>query len=349
MIYKKIIRPLLFRFDPEKTHTFVSKLLKAFPFGPRAVLPFKRYRSDHLKVTLFGLTFPNPVGLAAGFDKDAELLDVWPALGFGFMEVGTVTARAQPGNDKPRLFRYPNDRALINRMGFNNQGADAMLRRFEHRAKKKVSGSIPVGINIGKSKVVPVDKAVPDYLYSFDLLYPFGDYFVINVSSPNTPGLRELQDRPALKELLAAVSQMNRQRQNKPLLVKIAPDLSELQLDDVLEVVLAVGLSGIVATNTTLSRENLTSVSAETGGLSGAPLARKSTEVIRYLRRASSGKLPIIGVGGIFSAEDVAEKLDAGASLVQLYSGLVFEGPMVVHQIKKGLLAFDASNNSNTA
>jgi len=293
-------------------------------------------------VELFGLKFPNPVGLAAGMDKHASAVPVWEALGFGFVELGGVTWHAQAGNPAPRMFRAVSDEALINRMGFNNHGAEAVAAKLaEWRALGRWPGH-PVGINLGKSKVTPLEKAAGDYAGSFRGLRPHADFFVVNVSSPNTPNLRQLQDKAALDEILAAIQQ-NNLPQAKPVLVKVAPDLSFEALDEILELVGPRHIAGVVATNTTVARPDtsdsaLKRIYEESGGLSGRPLRARSTEIIRHLYRQTKGALPIIGVGGIFNADDAWEKITAGASLVQLYTGLVYEGPAVAKQIVKGLV-----------
>jgi dihydroorotate dehydrogenase len=296
-----------------------------------------------LKQTLWGLNFPNPIGLAAGFDKNGTASGSWEALGFGFAELGTVTFHPQQGNPRPRLFRLPLDRAVLNRMGFNNSGAAAMASQlcetWQYRPR-----SIPIGINLGKSKVTPLPEAPSDYLASFRLLKELGDYFVVNVSSPNTPGLRSLQDAPQLSGILDALQQENQGA--KPILVKIAPDLEWDAIADVLQVAQTHHLAGIIATNTTISREGLktefvstgNSVKEEAGGISGAPLRQRSTEVIRFIWRETKGQLPIIGVGGIFNAEDAWEKISAGASLIQVYTGLVYQGPLMVRRVLEGLV-----------
>ena len=291
-----------------------------------------------LERQLFGLTFRNPIGLAAGFDKDARFYNELGNLGFGFIEVGTVTPKPQTGNSKPRLFRLVKDEALINRMGFNNMGLEAMIQRL--RSKKS---DLIIGGNIGKNKVTPNEEAVSDYLTSFRALHPFVDYFVVNVSSPNTPDLRELQDKEPLTALLSALMEENEaQPATKPILLKIAPDLNESQLDDIIDIVSGLGIDGIVATNTTIAREPLT-IDAEkiaaigNGGLSGKPVRQRSTEVIRYIHSRTNGSIPIIAVGGIFTAADAREKLEAGASLVQVYTGFIYEGPGMVKRICKGI------------
>ena len=291
-----------------------------------------------LTVRRFGLTFPNPVGLAAGFDKNALAVPTWPALGFGFTEVGSVTAQAQPGNPKPRLFRLPEDEALINRLGFNNSGAAAVAARLATPRRETIP--TPLGVNLGKSKVTPLDDAPSDYLASLEKLWPYADYFVVNVSSPNTPGLRELQEGERLERLLDTVTGYAAgQRVRKPILLKIAPDLSFEQLDEIVRLALEFNLSGLIATNTTVARAGLRTPIDETGGLSGRPLGGRSLELLRYLRAQVGDALPLVSVGGIFNADDVWERLRAGASLVQLYTSFVYRGPGLVKEINKGLLA----------
>ncbi len=336
----KLIKPLLFSLPPEAAHKLVMRLLH-----PRVARLWNRAvnRNLHLRRELFGLHFPNPVGLAAGFDKEGHYIERLAALGFGFLELGTVTPRPQPGNPRPRLFRLPADEALINRMGFNNAGVEA----FAERLKKFRAGhgsKIIIGGNIGKNKNTPNEEAWRDYALCFERLFPYVDYFVVNVSSPNTPGLRALQEKKPLTQLLKGLQQLNKEKTKpKPLLLKIAPDLSESQLGEVLEVALDTGLDGLIATNTTNSREGLRVSSSRlqrigAGGLSGAPLRRRSTEIIRFLYRQSGGKLPIIGVGGILTPEDALEKLDAGASLVQIFTGLIYRGPGLIKDINALLL-----------
>jgi len=342
----KLIRPLFFQFDPEKIHHFVTASLKRFNRLPgSAALSRAVFSIENLVLEreVFGLKFKNPVGLAAGFDKNAELIDEMAKLGFGFVEVGTVTPLPQPGNPKPRMFRLPKDEALINRMGFNNLGVDVVadrLRRYRQPATDH--WQLIIGGNIGKNKNTPNEDAVNDYVKCFDRLFDVVDYFVVNVSSPNTPGLRELQEKEPLKKLLQTLQQHNDKGGiSKPILLKIAPDLTNHQLDDIIEIVKESGIAGVIATNTTISREGLASTGKnknETGGLSGKPLANRSTEVIRYLSERSGKAFPIIGVGGIHSTADALEKLEAGASLIQLYTGFIYEGPGLVKQINKGLL-----------
>lgn len=291
-----------------------------------------------LERELFGLKFPNPVGLAAGFDKQASFYKEFGSLGFGFIEVGTITPKPQDGNPKPRMFRLTADEGLINRMGFNNGGLEMARRQLEGRDK-----SFIIGGNIGKNKVTPNENATDDYLKCFDALHDLVDYFVVNVSSPNTPGLRELQDKEPLTKLLATLKGENSKLDKpKPILLKIAPDLSNEQLDDIVAIVADTKIDGVIATNTTISREGLKSsesITKEAGGVSGKPVRERSTEVIRYLHTKSNGAFPIIGVGGIHSAQDALEKLDAGASLVQLYTGFIYEGPSLIKSINKVLIA----------
>jgi len=340
-LHKKIIRPLLFRQDAEKSHNFVVKQLGRFSRNGFAcgVVKFI-YGSPKLPTEVFGLKFPNPVGLAAGMDKHAAAVPGWAAMGFGFTELGGVTWHAQPGNPPPRMFRAVADEAVINRMGFNNSGAEAMAQKLLEWKKLGRWPKHPVGINLGKSKVTPLEKAAADYVNSFRVLRDLADFFVVNVSSPNTPNLRQLQDKIALDEILAAIQEQN--QIGKPVLVKVAPDLSFEALDEILELVAPRRIAGIVATNTTITRPRtsdaaLQKIYAEAGGLSGKPLRVHSTEVIRHLHRQTGGKLPIIGVGGIFTADDAWEKLTAGASLLQIYTGLVYEGPGLAKSIVGGL------------
>lgn len=297
------------------------------------------YEHPVLEREVFGLKFKNPVGLAAGLDKDAKLVDELACLGFGFIEIGTVTPKGQPGNPQPRLFRMPQDQGLINRMGFNNEGAEMAAKRLS-----KSKHNIIIGGNIGKNKVTPNEEADADYEKAFELLYDVVDYFVINVSSPNTPNLRALQEKEPLKKLLLNIQRLNSQKPlRKPILLKIAPDLSNQQLDDVVEIVLETEIDGVIATNTTIDRSGLTTPTSviETigaGGLSGKPLTDRSTAVIRYIHQHSKGAFPIIGVGGIHSPADALEKLEAGATLVQLYTGFIYEGPGIIKRINKAIL-----------
>lgn len=339
------LRPLLFKLDAEAVHHLACSALAAVEHLPPLRAAWTRHfqvTDPRLRVRLFGLDFPNPVGLAAGFDKDGDFPRALAALGFGSVEVGTVTALPQPGNPPPRLFRLPADQGLVNRMGFNNHGAAAMAERLRGKALP-----VPLGINLGKSKVTPNEAALDDYLTSLEHLYALADYIVVNVSSPNTPGLRALQDREPLQKLLAGVQQRLAERTapKKPLLLKIAPDLSDAQLDDIVALLAETPVEGIIATNTTIGRGGLATPAAEVarigaGGLSGTPVRARSTEVIRRLYTATQGKLPIVGVGGVFTAEDAIEKFRAGAALVQLYTGFIYGGPMTVRRINAGLLAY---------
>lgn len=335
-MYKTVIRPLFFSFDPEKIHHFTFSLICFFHkigFGSifRGIYNIK---NPKLEQDLFGLKFPNPVGLAAGFDKDAKLYKELSNFGFGFIEIGTVTPKPQPGNDKPRLFRLKEDSAIINRMGFNNGGVDEAVERL------KSNTNVLIGGNIGKNKVTPNDEAVNDYIICFEALFDYVDYFVVNVSSPNTPNLRALQEKKPLTDLLQTLQDRNNSKEKrKPILLKIAPDLTDEQLLDIIEIVAATGIDGVIATNTTISREGISSENKkEMGGLSGKPLTKRATEVIRFLSEKSNKAFPIIGVGGIHSAEDAMEKLDAGASLVQLYTGFIYEGPGLIKEINKAIL-----------
>lgn len=338
----KLIRRFLFGIPPEKVHYMAMGWLKrACSIGVTRGIVRGLFSVNHpsLQRELWGIKFPNPVGLAAGFDKDARWVDELACLGFGFVEIGTVTPRPQPGNDQPRLFRLPQDEALINRMGFNNQGSEVAAQRL--RAK---NSNIIVGGNIGKNKLTPNEDAVKDYEACFRDLYEVVDYFVVNVSSPNTPGLRELQDKEPLMKILNQLKELNiRLGHPKPILLKIAPDLTDSQLDDIVDIVSETGIEGLVATNTTIDRSGLVTPQAEidnigAGGLSGRPLKKRATEVIRYLHKKSGGKFPIIAVGGIYTAADAIEKLNAGASLVQVYTGFIYEGPAIASKICKGLL-----------
>lgn len=339
-MYKLLLKPIMFLLDPEKAHHLTVALLSMVLSIPGGKWLFKKlYHVEHpsLHRNIFGLDFPNPVGLAAGFDKDGKYYEEMSNLGFGFIEIGTVTPKSQDGNDKPRLFRLPTDEALINRMGFNNDGVGALVERLKNR---KTSKTI-IGGNIGKNKVTPNENAVDDYVICFEALYPYVDYFVVNVSSPNTPGLRELQEKAPLTHLLSTLVKLNLTKSfSKPILLKIAPDLTNTQLDDIIDIVKTTGIQGIIATNTTLDRSKLVSNTDKigAGGLSGKPVKSRSTEVIRYIHQKSSGSIIIIGVGGIASGEDAIEKLNAGASLVQVYSGMVYEGPGLVKDINNAIL-----------
>jgi dihydroorotate dehydrogenase len=349
--YRQLLRPLLFTQDSEEIHNETLSALawtSRHPWTCDALRSF--FGSEELPVELFGLRFPNPVGLAAGMDKQAAAVPVWAALGFGFTELGGVTWHPQPGNPSPRMFRAVHEDALINRMGFNNPGAEAMAARLKDWHSQKRWPGHPVGINLGKSKITPLESAAEDYSNSLRALWPYADFFVVNVSSPNTPNLRQLQDKAALDEILRALQQVNRELAlsssqigaPKPILVKVAPDLTFEALDEILELVAPRQLAGIVATNTTIARPptrhpQSARIYAESGGLSGRPLAQRSTEVIKHLYRKTDGKVPIIGVGGIFTSKDAWEKITAGASLIQLYSGMVYEGPGIAKKIVAGL------------
>lgn len=342
-MYSLIFRPILFLFDAESVHHATFRLLRfVMKIPPLVWLLRAMYVRDtpDLAREICGIRFPNPVGLAAGFDKDAIIGANWKHLGFGFVELGTITPRPQAGNPKKRLFRLPKDKAILNRMGFNNEGVEVAVNRL----KKMDKTGIVIGANIGKNKDTPNEDAVSDYLICFEKLFPFVDYFVVNVSSPNTPGLRELQEKAPLTRLLSTLNEKNKSyTQSKPIFLKIAPDLTDAQLDDIVEVVQVSGIQGLIATNTTISRETLLTDTAEVttlgaGGISGHPLTERATEVIRYLAQKSEGKFPIIGVGGIMRAEDATAKLQAGASLVQVYTGFVYGGPGLVKQIKQVLI-----------
>jgi dihydroorotate dehydrogenase len=341
--YRHCLRPALFWHDSEAIHNFTIRFLGRISHSPTLLeLTEQLFAAPSLPVDLFGLRFPNPLGLAAGMDKTAAAVPVWQALGFGFSELGGVTWHAQPGNPAPRMFRAVGERALINRMGFNNPGAEAFAEAVAHWRTAKLWPNHPVGVNLGKSKITPLEKAAEDYANSFRLLRELADFFVVNVSSPNTPNLRQLQDKAALDEIFTALQEQNLARP-KPILVKVAPDLSFEALDEILALVAPRNIAGIVATNTTIARPepadpDSARIYVETGGLSGAPLRARSTEIIHHLYQQTQGKLPIIGVGGIFSADDAWEKICAGASLIQVYTGLVYEGPAIAKSIVQGLI-----------
>ena len=333
----KLIRNLLFLFDAEVIHEFSTKLVKLFnliPFSSSMMRKYYLVSDKSLEREVFGLKFKNPVGLAAGFDKNAKLYNELSRFGFGFIEIGTVTPIAQPGNPKKRLFRLTNDEGIINRMGFNNDG----MHKIANRLKK--NKNILIGGNIGKNKSTPNDKAVNDYLLCFNYLFDFVDYFVINVSSPNTPNLRELQNTNFLRVILDSLNKENlKKSKTKPILIKISPDLSKENLLEIVDLAISLKIDGIIATNTTINRDNLTSKNInESGGLSGKPLANKSNEVIRFISDKSNGKIPIIGVGGIHSAKDAIDKIKAGADLVQIYTGFIYEGPSLIKSINKALV-----------
>ena len=367
--YRRLIRPVFFQQDPEAVHTMTMRWLgRVSRNGLASEVLESICGAPQLPVELFGLHFPNPVGLAAGMDKSAEAVPAWKSLGFGHTELGAVTWHAQPGNDKPRIFRSPPTEAIINRMGFNNPGAEAVAEELAHWHAIGRWPTHPVGINIGKSKITPLAQAPEDYANSFRILWPHADFFVVNVSSPNTPNLRQLQDKSALDEILAAMQRVDKEMvratgtskfvvpplggptepakagttNSKPILVKVAPDLTPEALDEILDLAINRQLAGLVATNTTIARPQsddpaVQKIYTEAGGLSGKPVRERSTEVIRHLYRQSNGKVPIIGVGGIFTVEDAWEKITAGASLAQLYTGFIYEGPMLPKRIVKGL------------
>jgi len=336
-MYKQIIRPILFCFDPEAVHHFtfsVVRFVNKIPGISSLIKSLYTVNDKRLEREVFGLKFKNPVGLAAGFDKDAKLYKELSNFGFGFIEIGTLTPKAQEGNPKKRLFRLQEDSAIVNRMGFNNGGVDEAVKRLN------VNNGVLIGGNIGKNKITPNEEAVKDYEICFDALYDYVDYFVVNVSSPNTPNLRALQDKEPLTQLLQTLQDKNKTKQKeKPILLKIAPDLTDDQLLDIIDIVKETKIAGVIATNTTISRDGLQSINRiEMGGLSGKPLTKRSTEVIRFLSEKSNKAFPIIGVGGIHTAEDAIEKLEAGASLVQLYTGFIYEGPALVKAINKKIL-----------
>ncbi|MBI5766313.1 MAG: quinone-dependent dihydroorotate dehydrogenase [Verrucomicrobia bacterium] len=345
-LYEKLVRRAFFALDSETAHergVQAMALLGAVPPVCRALEAWTRLPAGARPVAAFGLKFPNAVGLAAGFDKNAVAWPAAAAMGFGHVEIGTVTALAQPGNPRPRMFRYPPQEAVINRMGFNNEGSAAVATRLA-RQTPRGARRIPLGINLGKSKVAELDRATEDYLASFGRLADHADYVVLNVSSPNTPNLRQLQDEGRLRELLGAITAANRARASSapggrrvPVLLKIAPDLTWTQIDAVLGVIAEYGLDGIIATNTTLARPGFFATVNETGGLSGAPLRQRSTEIINYIARATGGRLPIVGVGGICDVAGAAEKLDAGATLVQVYTGMIYRGPFFAAALARGL------------
>ena len=338
-MYQLFVKPFLFLFDPEKVHYFsftIIRLGSKIPGMSFLIRKFFCLNHPSLEREVFGLRFKNPVGLAAGFDKDAKLYEELSNFGFGFIEIGTLTPKGQDGNPKKRLFRLKNDHAIINRMGFNNEGVDEAVKRLKNNK------NVLIGGNIGKNKTTSNENAVNDYIYCFDALFDYVDYFVVNVSSPNTPNLRELQDKEPLTKLLTTLKKRNDQRENsKPILLKIAPDLSNDQLLDIIAIIKEVKIDGVIATNTTLSRADLNSpesILIEPGGISGKPLNKRSNKVIRFLSEKSNQAFPIIGVGGIHSEEDALRKIEAGASLVQLYTGFVYEGPLLIKKINKALI-----------
>ena len=336
-MYKKIIRPILFLFDTEKVHNFTFlffKIILNLPFIGYIVRKIYSVENKKLHKKIFGLEFKNPVGLAAGFDKNAKLFNELTCFGFGFIEVGTVTPKAQNGNPKKRLFRLVDDEGVINRMGFNNDGMSKITARL------KKNKNVLIGGNIGKNKSTPNNQAVNDYLLCFNYLHDFVDYFVVNVSSPNTPNLRELQNKEPLIEILKSIKAENLTKSKpKPILLKISPDLSKSNISDIVEIVLSLKIDGIIATNTTIQRNNLKSKNMnESGGLSGKPILERSNEIIRYISEKSKGSIPIIGVGGIHSAQDAIDKINAGADLIQIYTGFIYEGPSLIRSINKALV-----------
>jgi dihydroorotate dehydrogenase len=340
-MYKSIIRPILFKYSPEKAHSIIFNLLSlSEKFGLKSIFSsLYNFKDKNLEKEVFGIKFPNPVGLAAGLDKDGDAFDMLGYLGFGFVEIGTVTPKAQSGNPKPRMYRLTDDSAIINRMGFNNLGVEEMVTKL--RAKKS---DIIIGGNIGKNKITSIENADDDYIKTFTALYNYVNYFVVNVSSPNTPNLRELQEKAPLTKLLTKLQKLNNQKGgNIPILLKIAPDLTNQQLDDIIDIVKTTKINGIVATNTTISRDNLSYdekyiEELGNGGLSGKPLTQKSTEIIKYIVEKSNKTIPVIGVGGIMTVEDAIEKLEAGACLIQIYTGFIYNGPGFVKEINKEII-----------
>jgi len=350
-MYKSLIRPFLYSFAPEKAHHIATGLLKfcsAIPGVSAFIKATYKVENPKLNTSVFGIDFPNPVGLAAGFDKEAKFYKELSNFGFGFIEIGTITPVAQAGNPQPRLFRITDDEGLINRMGFNNEGIEGAIERLKSRPKNLI-----IGGNIGKNKITPNEDAVKDYEKCFLGLFDYVDYFVVNVSSPNTPNLRALQDKEPLKKILNHLMVLNKNKSiPKPILLKIAPDLTNEQLNDIIEIVAQTQIDGVVATNTTIDRSQLKTESHKIeaigqGGVSGKPVQKRSTEVIRYLHDKSNGAFPIIGVGGIYTADDAIEKLEAGASLVQVYTGFIYEGPGMIKKINKGLLSQEKIKKPN--
>ncbi len=344
MIYQRAVRPLLFSQDAETAHERTIQMLAGMS-GLRVPASMGVYTHSRLRVEVGGLTFPNPVGLAAGCDKNARAVSVWPRFGFGFVEVGTVTAQPQPGNPKPRVFRVPEHGALINRLGFNSDGSEAVAKRLALLRRHARTLPVPLGVNIGKTKLVTGDDAIlEDYRTSFRRLSRFADFVVVNVSSPNTPGLREWQEKGRLSTLLGLLMRESRALAQKrgtgavPIWVKISPDMADRDMEDVVEVALTEGLAGIIATNTTVARPNVMTDVQNTGGLSGKPLRARANEVMRFLYARTQGSLPLIGVGGIAGGQDAYERIKAGASLVQIYTGLVYEGPLLPRRVNMELL-----------
>src|SRR5881398_1395630 len=333
--YERFVRPLLFSLDAEAAHHLTIAALRFASHIDLALRPLKVFQPPSRPRSVFGLSFPNPIGLAAGLDKNGVALPAWEALGFGFVEIGTVTAKGQPGNQKPRIFRLPEQQALINRLGFNNDGADTIAERLRKVQKSgRWPGSCRIGINIGKSKVTPLGEATEDYLYSFRLLREFADYITLNVSSPNTPGLRQLQEPAALAQLLRAIRDENR-KNPKPVLVKIAPDLSSNELEELMETCEQNGIAGIIATNTTLDHSSIPPARDQEGGLSGAPLREKSTALVSNI--AARSTISVVASGGIFDAQSAREKFDAGAQLLQLYTGYIYRGPSLLREMMENL------------
>jgi dihydroorotate dehydrogenase len=332
--YERFVRPLLFSLDAEAAHHLTIALLRGASHVGLALRALKVFQPQSKPKTVFGLNFPNPIGLAAGLDKNGVALPAWAALGFGFIEIGTVTAKAQPGNPRPRIFRLPKQQALINHLGFNNQGADVIAERLHKLRESERWPVVPVGINIGKSKVTPLEEATGDYLYSLRLLRDFADYIVLNVSSPNTPGLRELQEPAALSQLLRAIRDETRLTP-KPVLVKIAPDISSAELEEIIATCEQNEVAGIIATNTTLDHSSIPPVRDESGGLSGAPLRERSTAIVHSI--AARSKMPVVAAGGIFDAESAHEKFEAGAQLLQVYTGYIYRGPRLLREIVESL------------
>jgi dihydroorotate dehydrogenase len=343
--YEQLVRPLLFRMDPERAHHLTLRLLRAAPQIPGGMAILRSCAPPPQPRTLFGLQFRNPIGLAAGFDKNGVAIPAWEALGFGFVEIGTVTAKPQSGNPRPRIFRYPAKEALINRLGFNNDGADMVAERLSRLRKSALRPTIPIGVNLGKSRAAPIEEANADYLYSFRRVHPVVDYIALNVSSPNTPGLRSLQEPDALAALLRAVTEENaRLPRVKPILLKIAPDLSDPALEEIAAVCEEFRLAGIIATNTTLDHSAIAGEGDQSGGLSGAPLRERATAVLRFLRRRTA--LPIVGAGGISDGASAQAKLEAGAQLVQIYTGLIFHGPALLREIAAAVVQSAASSRA---
>ena len=333
--YDRLVRPLLFSLDAEAAHHLTIALLRTASNVDVALRALEIFQPRPKPRVLFGVTFPNPIGLAAGLDKNGVAIPAWAALGFGFIEIGTVTAKSQAGNPKARIFRFPERQALVNRLGFNNDGADVIAERMHKLRESGRWPAVPVGINIGKSKATPLEDAADDYLYSFRLLSEFADYIALNVSSPNTPGLRELQGPAALSQLLRAIRNENR-KNPKPVLVKIAPDLSSNELEELMATCEENEIGGIIATNTTLDHSSIPSARDQEGGLSGAPLREKSTAVVR--RIAARSTIPVVGSGGISDAESAREKFAAGARLLQIYTGYIYRGPRLLREIMESVL-----------